>query len=224
MKEYSDKEIKEKIGRYGIFSGGSKRLFELKLIGGVDFLERNNEQGFGGTKLEILKDGSLEINTGSWKTSAVIKMKDLIFVTVEKQDAIYDKKNKSIVGRALLGGFLLGPVGAIVGGMTGIGDKTVKNKQLPDFIITFKIKDSFSQEENVMLFECKEKDFPIVDQFLRKYFNDKVVDPEKVLENVQKDDSNNVEDLMKLKKLLDEGLLTDVEFENEKHKILNNYR
>ncbi len=62
MKEYSDNEIKSKYGRNGFFSGASKRLFELKFIGGEDFLEKNNEQGIGGTKLEILKDGSVEIN------------------------------------------------------------------------------------------------------------------------------------------------------------------
>ncbi len=33
------------------------------------------------------------------------------------------KTNKSIIGRALLGGLILGPLGAVIGGMTGVGDK-----------------------------------------------------------------------------------------------------
>jgi len=38
-------------------------------------------------------------------------------------------KDKSVIGRAIVGGLLLGPVGAIVGGMSGIGTKT-KTKQV----------------------------------------------------------------------------------------------
>ncbi len=33
------------------------------------------------------------------------------------------EKDKSVIGRAIVGGLLLGPVGAIVGGMSGIGTK-----------------------------------------------------------------------------------------------------
>ena len=33
------------------------------------------------------------------------------------------EKDKSVIGRAVVGGLLLGPVGAIVGGMSGIGTK-----------------------------------------------------------------------------------------------------
>lgn len=36
------------------------------------------------------------------------------------------RKGKNMIGRAAAGGLLFGPVGAIVGGVTGIGDKKVK--------------------------------------------------------------------------------------------------
>ncbi len=39
------------------------------------------------------------------------------------------KKGRSVVGRAVVGGLILGPLGAIVGGMSGIGDnEQLKNK------------------------------------------------------------------------------------------------
>ncbi|MDF1809399.1 MAG: hypothetical protein P1U42_06855 [Phycisphaerales bacterium] len=34
-----------------------------------------------------------------------------------------DMKSKSVVGRAVVGGLLLGPVGAVVGGISGVGQK-----------------------------------------------------------------------------------------------------
>lgn len=36
------------------------------------------------------------------------------------------EKSKSVGGRAVIGGVLLGPVGAIVGGMSGLGKKEIK--------------------------------------------------------------------------------------------------
>ena len=39
-------------------------------------------------------------------------------------------KNKSVVGRAVVGGLLLGPVGAVVGGMSGLGQKEEKDYYL----------------------------------------------------------------------------------------------
>lgn len=37
------------------------------------------------------------------------------------------EQNKSVIGRALVGGLLLGGVGAIVGGISGVGTKTKQN-------------------------------------------------------------------------------------------------
>lgn len=44
-----------------------------------------------------------------------------------------EQRNKSVAGRAMIGGVLLGPVGAIVGGMTGIGKK--EKKKIQSFVI-----------------------------------------------------------------------------------------
>ena len=45
------------------------------------------------------------------------------------QEAGTIQKEKSVIGRAVVGELLLGPVGAIVGGMSGIGTKTVNVKK-----------------------------------------------------------------------------------------------
>lgn len=44
-----------------------------------------------------------------------------------------EQKSKSVGGRAMIGGVLLGPVGAIVGGMSGIGKK--EKKKIRSYVI-----------------------------------------------------------------------------------------
>jgi len=172
MKEYTASDIKLKFGRTSFLSGASRRLFELNFIGGEDFLENNNKNGIGGTKLEILKDGSLEINTGSYKTSAILTKNRLKVIVIEKIDELFHKKNKSVIGRAVFGGLLLGPLGALVGGMSGLGEKEVKQKLLADYLVSFKIDDEESNNEKILLFGCKSKDFSRVENYLSKYFKD----------------------------------------------------
>ncbi len=48
-------------------------------------------------------------------------------------DKEIQEKSKSVAGRALIGGLFLGPVGAVVGGLTGVNDKKVT--KLRHFIV-----------------------------------------------------------------------------------------
>ena len=47
------------------------------------------------------------------------------------------KKDKSVIGRAVVGCLLLGPLGAIVGGISGIGTKTKRIKKSEYLVISF---------------------------------------------------------------------------------------
>lgn len=50
---------------------------------------------------------------------------------IHERDVI--EANKSTVGRAMVGGIVLGPLGAIIGGISGVGTK--KNTKLRDFLV-----------------------------------------------------------------------------------------
>lgn len=55
-------------------------------------------------------------------------------------DEMVTEKDKSVLGRAIIGGVLTGGIGAIIGGMSGIGTK--KNKKKTHYlVINYKSKD-----------------------------------------------------------------------------------
>jgi len=67
---------------------------------------------------------------------------------VRKSDLL--KKDKSVIARGVMGGLLLGPIGAIIGGMSGIGQKKIKG----DFLIINYLS-SGEAEPKVLIFDVK---------------------------------------------------------------------
>lgn len=79
---------------------------------------------------------------------------------IEAQEQIFEQKDKSVVGRALIGGLLLGPVGAIVGGMSGIGTTAVRSSATPENIL------SITHNDGVILFSVTDKNRLEVERFM----------------------------------------------------------
>lgn len=75
----------------------------------------------------ILKGDTLSIS--SRKFDAQIRVDQIKIATSMSQHELATQQ-KSVAGRAVAGGVLLGPVGAIVGGMSGIGTKNKKGNFL----------------------------------------------------------------------------------------------
>lgn len=167
----------------------------------------------------------------------VLRYSDIVSVSYEENGN--DVYNKSL-GGAVVGGLLFGGVGAIVGGNTA---KTTQNKEVKEMSIKILLKSTSKSTIILKIYEV-EKDTPILETKNdedRKLYEDlmnevagikdifsvviDIVDKsaaQKKAAVVQHSDSSSVADeLTKLAKLKEQGLLSDEEFEAQKKKILN---
>lgn len=132
---------------------------------------------------------------------------------------------KGGLGRAVVGGVLLGGVGAIVGGVTG-------RKKTNSIINSLKIKITLDDSSNpvayINLINSPVKSKSIVYKTAYSEAQEilsilKII-TENTNKNVLNKNENNLsitDELLKLKHLKDEGILTDEEFNIQKSKILN---
>lgn len=111
--------------------------------------------------------------------------------------------------------------GAVVGGITGIGDKNV-NKSVSglDNILTLSFQDE--GKEVLLPFDCSNKKEKTVLAFFKKNYPDKFKKevPVEIKENKEVSKISTADELLKLKGLLDAGVLTQDEFDSQKKKLL----
>lgn len=151
-----------------------------------------------------------------------IKVENIKYLVLEQQDQIITQKSKSVVGRAVVGGLLLGPLGAVVGGMSGIGSKNTKLTDYPDNILTVCFDDS--GKENFALFSVSNKHFKDVEKFLKTNLSDKYKNFNEIVKDepkIQAEPTSIADEIKKLKELLDLGALTQQEFDEQKVKLLS---
>ncbi|WP_443112611.1 hypothetical protein [Clostridium sp. 'White wine YQ'] len=118
----------------------------LSLVDGIDSYIK-------GAAVELSIDdenGRIAVVPRAYKNlpTVYIKIEQLIAANVVTEEEIIEK-SKSTVGRALVGGVILGPLGAIVGGMSGIGNK-VKSNTKYYMVINY---NSLEGETKVLSFE-----------------------------------------------------------------------
>ncbi len=106
--------------------------------------------------------------------------------------------------------------------MTGIGDEEA-SKSLTgiDNILSISYTDE-NNKENMLVFNCSDKNSKMVLNFFIKNYPKKYKEEEN--EDLKVEESSKVNiasQLMNLKTLLDEGLLTREEFDDQKSKLLN---
>jgi hypothetical protein len=76
-------------------------------------------------KLQLFPDKLIIEAANKDKTTFEIPKDRLVKAEVMIEQETFEK-DKSVMGRAIVGGLLLGPVGAVVGGISGTGKKTSK--------------------------------------------------------------------------------------------------
>ncbi|MHB7978931.1 hypothetical protein CF067_00895 [Clostridium sporogenes] len=121
------------------------RAVNLTYIDGIETYSR-------GTAVEVSINEAnecLTVKARAFKKADIhLKLDQITGVNVVSEKEIIEK-SKSTVGRAVAGGVLLGPLGAIVGGMSGIGNKQ-KSETHYFMVINYK---SRSEEIKVLSFE-----------------------------------------------------------------------
>ncbi|NFA59457.1 SHOCT domain-containing protein [Clostridium sporogenes] len=133
-----------------------------------------------------------------------------------------DSITKGGLGRAVAGGVLLGGVGAVVGGVTG-------KKKTKSVINNLRIKITVNDTSNPSVYIDLIKTPTKANSFIYKtaYSSaQEILSMLSIITQKTSDENTNTktsvaDELIKLKGLLDEGILTQEEFTSEKNKLLN---
>jgi hypothetical protein len=130
-----------------------KEVTELKAY------HRSGLNGYGWATTELKLDDENKCITMEAKKlqSAHLNYDQIISIDTTTEEKTKEK-SKSVVGRAVVGGALLGPVGAVVGGMSGTGtNKTTKTSYY--MVINYKSKNEEIKELKFALYGGPWADF-----------------------------------------------------------------
>ena len=92
------------------------------------------------------------------------------------------KVEKSVVGRAVAGGLILGPLGAVIGGLSGVGSKETE-KKTSYLLINF--WDLLSKEPNTVIIRSNESQITnFVNRWQKQFDKGKVISPSRDIEKL----------------------------------------
>ncbi len=164
-------------------------------------------------------------------STKIYTYKDLLETEILEDGLSISKTARgSQLGGMLIGGLALGGVGAIIGGLSGKKNQidkvssidlkiVVNDTKSPMFLINF-LKHSDGYKKDSFIYKTSI-------QTIREWNSLMAVLIKKADEedkNTKDKETNNVsiaDEIIKLKKLLEEGLLSEKEFEQQKNKLLN---
>lgn len=130
----------------GLFSKEKKIGVVIKHVDGLNVFETNED-----LQVYILpKTNEITFKSVTNKKKPVIHLSlDKLKYADKATDKEIQEKDKSVMGRAAVGTLLLGPLGTVLGGMSGIGSK----KKIKDRIIVTIGYESEEQEKEILLIE-----------------------------------------------------------------------
>lgn len=220
MKILNKEELNSLIGKVGLFDNPKELTAKIDYIGGIegfDSILKGKSQNEYGAVIHLIKHPKgLHIKLAeTFKSNSIALVSDNIEkVVIEYKESIIKNKDKSVVGRAVVGGLLLGPIGAVVGGLSGL--KSGQQLILPDTIIIINYKYENSKLE--LFFSCKKDNLIETINFF-KSIGIKTEEKKESDKTVSITDQN-IDKLERLAKLKADGFLTNEEFEEQKKKLL----
>lgn len=106
----------------------------------------------GSIKVLLHKYG-INITNGFYLSQLEIHNTQLISIDFADQSELL-RQNKSVIGRAVIGNLLMGPMGAIIGGMSGIGTKSAKNNSY----LVINYWDRFTKQAQTLLIRGEDQE------------------------------------------------------------------
>lgn len=162
---------------------------------------------------------------GAMKLGTLIRYETIQSVEVEQEVKLIteskgETKKKGVVKRSIVGGVLFGPAGAIIGGATAKEKTNVQAQTRQEIIRTLVVtRDDpykpvlrFSYDANL---EKKLRD--ILAQNQAKQMENSTIT---YIEQTRETPNLIADELIKLKSLVDQGILSQEEFEKQKEKLL----
>lgn len=212
--------------------------------------KNNDAKKFENYYFDLKDNQILEIQNIFSKKYRIIDFKDVLSYSINKKehnDSKTETKRKHGIGRAVVGGVLLGPVGAAVGGLTSKKETQTISKDFVDHLgVVVNLNDGTSFEIEYFDTTFKADDSLVtgcikqvnqlatvleagIENAKRKQTETVAIEPTKVKENNEQPVSatqsspaaDPLDEIKKLKGLLDIGAITQEEFDAKKKQLLD---
>lgn len=200
-----------------------KNVSSDQVIKAIGAAKKNNDllKIFQPTK-KIENYIAFDVNNRLWKLdtyNVVLSYEDIIsYELIEDGDSVV----KGGLGRAVSGGILFGTAGAVVGGITGKKKQKTEVKDLRLRIIT---RNELYPEVYVFFLRTGTvKAGSILYKSYKGAARQIIAELERIIDSIKndvcKDNQSQADEIVKYKKLYDDGIITEEEFELKKKQLL----
>lgn len=214
----------------------------------LDRFKNDDAKKFENYYFDLKTNQILEIQNVFSKKYRIIDFKDILSYSINKKehnDSKTETKRKHGIGRAVVGGVLLGPVGAAVGGLTSKKETQTISKDFVDHLgvvvnlndgTSFEIEyfDTTLKADDSLVTDCIKQVNQLttvleagIENAKRQQTETVTIKPKKVEENNEQPvqsaspAADPLDEIKKLKGLLDIGAITQEEFDAKKKQLLN---
>jgi len=225
MKILNKNELNNELGKLSMWDSPFSLIGKIEYMGGIvgfdEILKGKSMSEHGGVIHILQRPNGIEIKLAKTFSSNSIGLKfnQIKEVVIENKENIIENKERSVIGRAVLGGLIMGPTGAIIGSLSGM--KKDQKIIIPDSILSI-VCSIDNKPENLICFSCKISNKKESSDFFRK-IGITVSEKKESKESNQQKNINEIDvvsQLEKLAKLKQDGFLTEEEFNSQKRKLL----